>query len=91
VRKECFIQLTGLNTKTKRPFGRHRRRWQNIIKIEVQRNRLAIRLQSSGSNRAFLNMVMNLRVRKPAGKLLHKALVTSEALSYMDLFNEAGL
>lgn len=64
---------------------------QNIIKIDAQRNRLAITLQSSGSNRVLLNMVMNLRVRKNAGKLLNKALVSSEALSYMGLFKEAGL
>ena len=52
---------------------------------------MGIRLQSSGSNRVLLNMVMNLRVRNNAGKLLTKALVTSEELSYLKLVNEASL
>jgi hypothetical protein len=60
-------------------------------KIDVQRKRMAIRLQSSGSDKVLLRMVMNVRVRKNAGNLMTKELVSSEELSCMELITEASL
>jgi len=59
----------------KRPLGRHRRRWENNIKMDLQEVGCVgmdwIELAQDGSRwRALVNAVMNLRVPQNAGNFL---------------------
>jgi hypothetical protein len=59
----------------KRPIGRHRRRWEDNIKMGLQEVRgwgmdWIGRAQDKDRQRALVNAVMNFRVPQNAGNLL---------------------
>jgi hypothetical protein len=66
--------LTG-KAEGKRPLGRHRRRWEDTIRMDLQEiGREGVNWINQARDRdywrAFVGMIMNLRVPQKAGNLL---------------------
>jgi hypothetical protein len=73
--RRVVYRVLGGKPEGKRPLGRHRRRWKDNIKIDIQemgyegKNWIEV-VQDRDGWRALVNKVMNLRVPKNAGNFL---------------------